>query len=64
MSTIYAIDVSDDLDDWGQWTIHRRAYTTREAAEKEAERLSGTDDDGIRTYARVIELELCEVVDE
>ena len=64
MKTIYAISVSDDLCDWGEWTVHSRAYTTREAAEEEAERLSGWNDDEVRTYASVIELELVEVVDE
>ena len=41
------------------WTPDSRAYVTREAAERRAERIRRSGFDDLRCYARVMELELC-----
>ena len=59
MSHVYVCEVYDDLCDIGESYLDTRCYLTREDAERRAARLSGTDRDGIRTWASVNELTAC-----
>lgn len=58
---LYGVDTWTDLDDIGVSYIERKLYRTREAAEKRASTVEhGYEDDGYRTYARVVEFEVVE----
>lgn len=56
---VYVCDTWDSLSDIGESIIDKRAYVTRDAAERRAERIRRSGYDEIEEYARVIELELC-----
>ena len=55
---VYAVETSTDLNDYGVWYVERRCYTSEEAARKRADEYRSVVDDGIYQYARVVELEL------
>ena len=56
---LYGVDTWTDLDDIGVSHIEPKMYRTREAAEKRASIIKrGYEDDGYRTYARVVEFEV------
>lgn len=58
---LYGVDTWTDLDDYGVSYIERKLYRTREAAKKRASTVEhGYEDDGYRTYARVVEFEVAE----
>ena len=56
---VYVCDTWDSLSDIGESIIDKRAYVTRDAAERRAERIRRSGCDEIEEYARVVELELC-----
>lgn len=56
---LYGVDTWTDLDDIGESYIERELYRTREAAEKRADDVrGGYEDDGYRSYARVVTFEV------
>ena len=56
---LYAVDTWTDLDDYGESYIERKLYRTREAAEERASIVERCDEeDGYRSYARVVEFEV------
>ena len=58
---LYGVDTWTDLDDYGVSYIERKLYRTREAAEERASIVKHRyEDDGYRTYARVVEFEVVE----
>lgn len=58
---LYGVDTWTDLDDYDVSYIERKLYRTREAAEKRVSTVErGYEDDGYRTYARVVEFEVVE----
>ena len=57
---LYGIEMWDDLDDIGVSYMTDELYRTREAAEKAASELRGTDEHGYRSYAEVREFEVVE----
>lgn len=52
---VYVVEIYDDLLEDG--AIYGRAYLTRSAAQKRADRATG-EEDGVKTWARVCELEV------
>lgn len=55
---MYVCDTWDDLCDIGEHTIDHRCYRSRKDAELRASRLT-YDDEGVRNYAMVVELDAC-----
>lgn len=58
---LYGVDTWTDLDDIGVSYTERKLYRTREAAEERASIVKGGyEDDGYRSYARVVTFEVVE----
>lgn len=55
----YAVKTWSDLDDWGETTIERKLYRSKEEAERRAEEVESYEDE-IEYYADVVEFEVVE----
>ena len=56
----YAVKTWSDLDDWGETTIERELYRTKEEAERRVEEVEAWSDDEMSWYASVEEFEVSE----
>lgn len=56
----YAVKMWSDLDDWGETTIERKLYRTREEAERRAEEVEAWSSDEMHYGAMVVEFEVVE----
>ena len=54
----YAVKTWSDLDDWGEFTIERELYRTREEAERRAEEVEAQSSDEMHYGAMVVEFEV------